>query len=80
VASGLGLQFLPNLKHVLVPGSNPACLFLTAPTLTVELGLAWVRGGYRSRTAQDFATFAQRHFDPSQSSPQPFGRVASSAT
>lgn len=68
VGSGLGLQFVPNLRRVLSSGNNPACLLLTAPTLAVQLGLAWVRDGYRSRTAQDFATFAQHHFSSSHPS------------
>ena len=62
VSSGLGLQFVPNLRHALSPGGSPTCLRLTAPDLEVQLGLARVRDGYRSRAAEDFAAFAQHHF------------------
>jgi DNA-binding transcriptional LysR family regulator len=69
VSAGLGLQFVPDLRHVLSAGGDATCLRLTAPTLAVHLGLAWVRGGYRSRTAQNFATFAQDHFKTQYPSP-----------
>lgn len=61
VLAGLGLRFVPDLRHTLAAEADPLYMRLVEPEQSVEVGIAWLREGYRSRAAQDFAAFAVAH-------------------